>query len=201
MPTPADMPITPEERWGELGLYGARGMTGGEALARILDSAAGRRIPSVTTRRGLIVRLRYLTWGSRGDHWLRTVGIGVTGRTINRWASGIQWPSPSNLRLIDRAFWLCRRASLADHYKQRLWADGRGRRIEIHPVDQKNVQSSRQRDLRVRNINVRHQWPAVVDAWSSNDHSALEELWMRIVDDLGSDHRAYTYVSHLGFGV
>ncbi|MFI6624285.1 transcriptional regulator [Streptomyces sp. NPDC050528] len=201
MPTPADIPITPEERWGELGLYGARGMTGGEALAHTLDSAAGRRIPPVTTRRGLTVRLRYLTWGSRGNHWLRNAGISVTGRTINRWTNGVQRPRPDNLRLIDRAFWRCRRASLADHYKQRLWDDGRGSRIEIHPVDQRNVQSSRQRELRVRNINVRHEWQAVVDAWSSNDHGTLDELWTRIVDDLGSDHHAYTYVSHLGFGV
>ncbi|MFF0752010.1 hypothetical protein [Streptomyces sp. NPDC004267] len=54
-------PLTPEERSGELGLYGARGMSGGEALARQLDYQAGRRLPSVNTPRGLIVRLRYLT--------------------------------------------------------------------------------------------------------------------------------------------
>lgn len=201
MSTPATVPITPEERWGELGLYGARGMTGGEALARTLDHAASRSIPPVTTSLGLTIRLRYLTWGSRGDHWLRAAGISVTGRTINRWTSGVQRPRPDNLRLIDRAFWLCRRASLADHYKQRLWDDGRGRRIEIHPVDQKSVPSSRQRELRVRHINVRHEWQAVVDAWSSNDHSTLDELWTWIVDGLGSDHQAYTYVSHLGFGI
>ncbi|GAA3311819.1 hypothetical protein GCM10020295_82380 [Streptomyces cinereospinus] len=117
-------------------------MTGGEALARTLDHAASGSIPPVTTSLGLTIRLRYLTWGSRGDHWLRAAGISVTGRTINRWTSGVQRPRPDNLRLIDRAFWLCRRASLADHYKQRLWDDGRSRRIEIHPVDQKSVPSS-----------------------------------------------------------
>ncbi|WP_181924114.1 hypothetical protein [Streptomyces inhibens] len=49
MSSPATVPITPEERWGELGLYEARGMTGGEALARSLDYPASWRVPPVTT--------------------------------------------------------------------------------------------------------------------------------------------------------
>ncbi|WP_277349250.1 MULTISPECIES: hypothetical protein [unclassified Streptomyces] len=42
-------------------------MSGGEALARQLDSQAGRWLPSVNTPRGLAIRLRYLTWDNRGD--------------------------------------------------------------------------------------------------------------------------------------
>jgi hypothetical protein len=55
-------PLTPEERWGDLGLYGARGMSGGEALARQLDNQAASQLPSVNTPHGLAIRLRYLTW-------------------------------------------------------------------------------------------------------------------------------------------
>ncbi|MFD7978755.1 transcriptional regulator [Streptomyces sp. NPDC059071] len=198
---PRSAPLTPEERWGDLGLYGARGMSGGEALARQLDDRASGRLPSVNTPRGLAIRLRYLTWDNRGDQWLRRAGITATDRTTARWKSGQQRPRPANLKKIDRAFWTCRRANLADYYKRRLWDDGRGTRIEIHPVDQKQVEPSRRRELRVRRINVRRQWAAIVDAWSSNDYAALDDLWQSIVSDLGSDHSAYSYVAHLGFGV
>lgn len=192
-------PLTPEERWGDLGFYGARGMSGGEALARQLDYQAGSQLPSVNTPHGLAIRLRYLTWDNRGDQWLHSAGITATDRTIARWKSGQQRPQPANLKKIDRAFWICRRANLAEHYKRRLWDDGRGTRIEIHPVDQKQVEPSRRRELRARRINVRRQWVAIVDAWSSNNYAELDDLWRSIVCDLGSDHNAYSYVSHLGF--
>ncbi|MFF8415329.1 transcriptional regulator [Streptomyces omiyaensis] len=194
-------PLTPAERWGDLGLYGARGMSGGEALARGLDDRASCRIPSVNTSRGLAIRLRYLSWDNRGDQWFRQAGITATDRTIARWKNGQQRPQPANLKKIDRAFWICRRTHLAEYYKRRLWDDGRGTRIEIHPVDQEQVESSRRRELRVRRITVRRPRAAIVDAWSSNDYAALDDLWQSIVSDLGSDHSAYSYVSHLGFGV
>ncbi|GHB09065.1 transcriptional regulator [Streptomyces termitum] len=174
-------------------------MSGGEALARQLDYQASSRLPSVNTARGLIIRLRYLTWNNRDDHWLRRAGITATDRTIARWKNGQQRPRPASLKKIDRAFWTCRRAHLAEYYKRRLWDDGRGTRIEIHPVDQEQVDSSRRRELRMRRITVRRQWAAIVDAWSSNDYAALDDLWQSIVSDLGSDHNAYSYVSHLGF--
>ncbi|MEU6934945.1 transcriptional regulator [Streptomyces sp. NPDC046374] len=142
-------------------------MSGGEALARQLDYQAGRRLPSVNTPRGLAIRLRYLTWDNRGDQWLRGAGITATDETIARWKSGQQRPRPANLKKIDRAFWICRRNSLAEYYKRRLWDDGRGTHIEIHPVDQKQVESSRRRELRMRRINIRRHWAAIVDAWSS----------------------------------
>lgn len=78
------VPLTPEERWGELGLHGARGMSGGEALPRQLDDRAGRRLPSVTTSRGVATRLRYFTWDNQGDQWSRRAGITATDQTIAR---------------------------------------------------------------------------------------------------------------------
>jgi hypothetical protein len=175
-------------------------MSGGEALARQLDNQAASQLPSVNTSHGLAIRLRYLTWDTRGAQWLRRAGITATDRTIARWKSSQQRPRPANLNKIDRAFWACRRANLAEYYKRRLWDDGRGTRIEIHPVDQKQVELNRRRELRVRRINVRRQWAAIVDAWSSNDYPELDDLWQSIVCDLGSEHSAYSYVSHLGFG-
>ncbi|MFF9795345.1 helix-turn-helix domain-containing protein [Streptomyces bacillaris] len=176
-------------------------MTGGEALACQLDYHAGSQLPSVNTPHGLAIRLRYLTWDNRGNHWLRRAGISATDRTIARWKSGQQRPRPTNLKKIDRAFWTCRRANLAEYYKRRLCDDGRGTRIEIHPVNQKQVEPNRRRELRVRHVNVRRPWAAIVDAWSSNGHAELDGLWQSIACDLGSDHSAYSYVSHLGFGV
>jgi hypothetical protein len=130
------------------------------------------------------------------------VGIAHTGGTLGRAGlvrSTRQRPRPANLKKIDRAFWTCRRTNLAEYYKRRLWDDGRGTRIEIHPVNQKQVEPNRRRELRMRHMNVRRQWAAIVDAWSSNDYAALDDLWQSIVRDLGSDHNAYGYVSHLGF--
>ncbi|MGW4904469.1 transcriptional regulator [Streptomyces albidoflavus] len=183
------------------GAYGAQGMTGGQALARTLDAAAGYGMPSVRTKSGVIVCLRYLTWGRRGNDWLRTAGIQVTDRTIARWKEGTQFPREANRRKIEQALWLCRRSSLADHYKQRLWDNGRGSRIEVYPVDQTTVALNRSRDLRMRHFNVRTEWAAIVDAWSANDHARLDEVWESMTYALGSDHDAYTHVSHLGFGV
>ncbi|MGW1437618.1 transcriptional regulator [Streptomyces griseus] len=194
-------PITPEDRWGAIGTYGAHGMTGGEALARNFDHAAGAGIPPLTTSDGVVVRLRYLAWNSRGSDCLAQAGIRVNHRTMSRWKNGTQRPRPADLLKINQAFWQCRRASLAEHYKRRMWDNGRGTRIEIYPVDQAAVQPGRKRDLRMRCINVRREWEPIVDAWSTNDHAGLDDLWCRITEALGSDHDAYIFVSHLGFGI
>ncbi|MEV7658633.1 hypothetical protein AB0O39_31290 [Streptomyces anulatus] len=82
-----------------------------------------------------------------------------------------------------------------------MWDDGRGTRIEIYPVDQTAVQPGRQRDLRMRPTNVRREWEPIVDAWSTNGHAGLDDLWCRITEALGSDHDAYIVASHLGFGI
>ncbi|MEU0122215.1 helix-turn-helix transcriptional regulator [Streptomyces albidoflavus] len=201
LPTASTLPPPPAQQEG-FGRYGATGISGGSALAHRLDErAANRGLSPVSHPRGLAVRLRYLARDEQGLAWLRLAQVTVTERTIARWRTGQQRPLPANLKKIDQAFWACRRHNLVGYYKQRLWNDGRGTRIEIHPVDQQHVAPNRRRDLRIRTINVRTDWRRVVDAWNSGDQKALDDAWDSIADSLGSDHGAYHHVSHLGFGI
>ncbi|OIJ63268.1 hypothetical protein WN71_035115 [Streptomyces mangrovisoli] len=175
-------------------------MTGGAALARQLDMwAANNGLPPTSDPRGLAIRLRYLARDEQGLAWLRLAQVTVTERTIARWRAARQRPLPANLRKIDQAFWACRRHNVVDYFKQVLWDDGRGTRIEIYPVDQQHVAPNRRRDLNVRVINVRTEWRRVVDAWNAGDQQALDDAWTYISDSLGSDHAAYRHVSHIGF--
>ncbi|MDB1090408.1 transcriptional regulator, partial [Streptomyces sp. ACA25] len=100
----------------------------------------------------------------------------------------------------DRAYWDLRRQRVTPHLKRRLANNGRGTRIEIDPVDQRNVQQPHRRDLAVRHINVRPRiWNAAVDAWLNNDDQAMEGIWDEIIMDLGSGYDAYTNVASVGW--
>jgi len=201
LPTGGTLPEPPAQQEG-FGRYGAAGISGGAALAHRLDErAANRGLLPVSHPRGLAIRLRYLARDEQGLAWLRLAQVTVTERTIARWRTGRQRPLPANLKKIDQAFWACRRHNLVGYYKQRLWNDGRGTRIEIHPVDQQHVAPNRRRNLNIRTVNVRTDWRRVVDAWNSSDQKALDDAWGSIADSLGSDHGAYRHVSHLGFGI
>ncbi|MEU2955933.1 transcriptional regulator [Streptomyces xanthochromogenes] len=201
-PTASTLPPPPSLAREGFGRYGAAGVSGGAALAYQLDDrAANGGLPPITHPQGLAIRLRYLDRDEQGLAWLRLAQVTVTERTIARWRMGRQRPLPANLRKIDQAFWACRRHNLVGYYKQRLWNDGRGTRIEIYPVDQQHVAPNRRRELNIRTINVRTDWRRVVDAWNSGDQKALDEAWDSIADSLGSDHDAYRHVSHIGFGI
>ncbi|MEU0786824.1 transcriptional regulator [Streptomyces sp. NPDC006173] len=201
-PAPGTLPPAPAESEKGFGYYGAVGISGGAALARQLDErAANNGLPPISHPQGLAIRLRYLARDTQGLAWLRLAQVTVTERTIARWMTARQRPLPANLKRIDQAFWACRRHNLVDYFKQRLWDDGRGTRIEIYPVDQQHVAPNRRRDLNIRTINVRTDWRRVVDAWNSGDQQALDAAWDSIADSLGSNHDAYRYVSHIGFGI
>lgn len=202
LPTGGTLPPPPAQQGEGFGRYGATGISGGAALTRQLDERAARRgLSPVSHPRGLAVRLRYLARDEQGLAWLRLAQVTVTERTIARWMTARQRPLPANLKKIDQAFWACRRHNLVGFYKQRLWNDGRGTRIEISPVDQQHVAPNRRRNLNIRTINVRTDWRRVVDAWNSGDQKALDAAWDSIADSLGSDHGAYRHVSHIGFGI
>ncbi|MGW0817022.1 transcriptional regulator [Streptomyces viridiviolaceus] len=202
LPTSGTLPPPPAQQGEGFGRYGATGISGGAALARQLDERAARSgLSPVSHPRGLAVRLRYLARDEHGLAWLRLAQVTVTERTIARWMTARQRPLPANLKKIDQAFWACRRHNLVGYYKQRLWNDGRGTRIEISPVDQQHVAPNRRRELNIRTINVRTDWRQVVDAWNSGDQQALDDAWSAIADSLGSDHGAYRHVSHIGFGI
>ncbi|MFI7296883.1 transcriptional regulator [Streptomyces sp. NPDC050121] len=202
LPTSGILPPPPAQPGEGFGRYGATGISGGAALARHLDErAANGSLAPISDPRGLAVRLRYLARDEQGLAWLRLAQVTVTERTIARWRTARQRPLPANLEKIDRAFWACRRHNLVGYYKQRLWNDGRGTRIEVHPVDQQHVAPHRRRELNIRRITVRTDWRRVVEAWNSCDQKALDDAWGAIADSLGSDHGAYHHVSHIGFRI
>ncbi|MFB4197313.1 transcriptional regulator [Streptomyces carpaticus] len=195
-------------RWGTgatpdsgFGVFGARGVEGWRALGREMDrQVTGIKSP-VSTRRGLAARLRYLTRSAAGLEAMRRAGITVRQRTIDAWVAQTQRPRPANLRRIDAAYWDLRRRNLGVEWARRLAV--RGTRIEIHPVDQTDVRTGRDRDLVVRRVTVRgHRiWDDIIAAWIAGNHEMLDIVWDEIITDLGSDYDSYSYVSSVGFGL
>ncbi|GGN93802.1 hypothetical protein GCM10011579_092640 [Streptomyces albiflavescens] len=186
------------ERNIDFGTYGARGIKAHEAVARQLDTLAGYIATPVTARRGLLARLHYLT---RTDHALnaaREAGLTVTGRTLRAWLEGRRAPSRKNLERIEAAYKTVRRHNVARYLLGRLNADGRGTRVEIHPLNQSQVPRPRQRIVEYRSFNVRH-WDRVIQAWADNDTQALDDAWVEKIVDLGSQWGQYEYVTNVGF--
>ncbi|MDH6565107.1 hypothetical protein M2160_000128 [Streptomyces sp. SAI-117] len=61
-----------------------------------------------------------------------------------------------------------RRGSVARYLAARLNRDGRGTRVEIHPLNQSQVSRPRQRPVEFRAMNVRR-WDRIVAAWAAGD--------------------------------
>ncbi|MFJ7961483.1 hypothetical protein ACIQ62_34830 [Streptomyces sp. NPDC096319] len=189
-------------QWGEFGKFNARGMKGGEALILELNRivySSGIASP-VTTRRGLAARLRYLD-SPAGRQALRDQG--VTARTLRTWMRGKSTPTKANRERIDHAYWVRRRENLirSGWLKRHLDNDGRGRRMEIYPVDQTQVPAERARPtLSQRSITVRYIWADLVDAWATQDADTVDEIWDDVISDLDSDYNAYAHVSSVGIG-
>ncbi|MGW4748201.1 hypothetical protein ACWEPR_25700 [Streptomyces sp. NPDC004290] len=188
--------------WGEFGKFNARGMKGGEALILELNRivySSGIASP-VTSKRGLNARLRYLD-SPAGRQALKDQG--VTPRTIRSWMKGKSTPTKANRERIDRAYWGRRRENLirSGWLKRHLDNDGRGRRMEVYPVDQSHVPAERARPtLQQRSINVRYIWGDLVDAWAAQDADTVDEIWDDVISDLDSDYGAYAYVASIGIG-
>jgi hypothetical protein len=187
------------ERTIHPGKYGARGVSGFEAVARTLERHVEYIATPVTERRGLMARLRYLTTSDRTRAAARDAGLTVTPRTISAWLRGKQNPSPANLARIDQAYRKVRRDNTVRQLRRRLEAGG-GTRIEIHPLDQTQTSLPHRRDIPLRRINVRH-WGPLVDAWAYDDHTAGDDAWIDLISaDLGSEWGEYEYVTTVGFG-
>ncbi|MEU6170026.1 hypothetical protein [Streptomyces tanashiensis] len=189
-------------RWGEFGKFNSRGMKGGEALILELNRivySSGIASP-ITTKRGLNARLRYLD-SPAGRAALKDQG--VTARTIRSWMHGKSTPTPANRERIDSAYWHRRRENLirSGWLKRHLDNNGRGRRMEIYPVDQTHVPTERARPtLQQRSITVRYIWGDLVDAWAAHDAHTVDEIWDDVITDLDSDYNAYAHVSSVGIG-
>ncbi|GAA1894183.1 hypothetical protein GCM10009716_00070 [Streptomyces sodiiphilus] len=185
-------------RWAQLGQLGAAGVHGAQALGAGIERMVTGIASPPHTRRGWTARLNYLTRSPAGRDALTAAGI--SRRALAAWTAGKRSPSPKNRAALDRAYWDLRRRNVANHLKRRLANNGRGTRIEIDPVDQRNVQQPHRRDLPVRHTNVRPRiWNAAVDAWLAGDRQAMEGIWDEIIMDLGSGYDAYTNVSSTGW--
>lgn len=187
------------ERNIDFGKYGARGVKGYEAVARQLDALAGFIATPITTRRGLLARLHYLTRTDHAREAAREAGLTVTDRTLKAWLDGKRQPSKPNLQLIEDAYRMVRRRNVARYLLARLNREGRGTRVEFHPLNQSQVPRPRQRALSFRSLNVRH-WDRIIRAWAAGDTEALDEAWISdAVVDLGSEWGQYEYVTTIGF--
>lgn len=186
------------ERNLEFGKYGARGIKGYEAVARQLDALAGYIATPITAKRGLLARLRYLTRTDHARAAAREAGLTVTDRTLKAWLEGRQKPNRKNLERIETAYRSVRRHNVARYLLSRLNAEGRGTRVEIHPLNQSQVPRPRQRIVEYRSLNIRH-WDAMVRAWAQGDEQALDDAWVEQIVDLGSQWGQYEYVTNVGF--
>ncbi|WAU82372.1 transcriptional regulator [Streptomyces sp. Qhu-G9] len=186
------------ERNIEFGKYGAHGIRGHEAVARQLDALAGYITTPITARRGLQARLHYLTRTAHAREAARAAGLTVTDRTLRAWQAGTRTPSRTNLARIEQAYRTVRRVNVARYLTARLNKEGRGTRVEIHPVNQSRVDRPRQRAVEFRTMNVRN-WDRIVDAWAAGDGQELDNAWIDQVVDLGSQWGQYEYVTTIGF--
>ncbi|MFF7459615.1 hypothetical protein [Kitasatospora sp. NPDC008115] len=200
--------------WKNFGRYGADrdpgNVHGKFALGRALEDALERMIieggikSPPTTRRGLMARMNYLMSHKGGAQALADAGITAVPATLRAWKNGTQQPRPANLDAIDTAYWNLRARNVLANpavFKAHLNNAGRGTKVEIHPVNQDQVDEPRRRDnLRIRPLQVRYVWDDAVDALVDGDADALEGIWDDIIADLDSDWGAYTYVSYIGLG-
>lgn len=185
-------------RNNDFGRYGARGIRGSEAVARQLDRLVTFIASPITTTRGLMARLRYLTATPARRAAARAAGLTVTDRTVRQWQRGMRKPNKANLQRIEEAYRDVRRQNVERHLVQRLNRDGRGTRVEIHPLNQSQVDRPHQRAVGYRHVNIRR-WDPLVHAWAAGDHEAMHDAWVDSIADLGSDWGAYEYVTNVGF--
>ncbi|MET7558407.1 hypothetical protein ABZS72_29805, partial [Streptomyces albidoflavus] len=155
--------------WGEFGKHHAQGQKGAQALGQEIERIAreGGIASPVTTTRGLRARLRYLD-SPAGRRALAEHG--VSSRLLRAWAAG-RTPSRAKLAAVDAAYWGRRRENLvrSGALKRLLDNEGRGRRIEIYPVDQSAVPEKRKRVISQRTVTARYIWDDAVGAWASGD--------------------------------
>lgn len=187
--------------WGEWQKHGAQGMSGARALASELDRIAreGGIASPVTTNRGLAARLRYLN--SRPGREV-LAKHGVSARLLRSWKRGVR-PSAPKLDAVDRAYQERRKDNLvrSGALKRLLDNEGRGRRIEVYPVDQTAVpEQYRRPNINERSVQARYVWGDMVIAWGKGDMDTLDEIWDDIITDLDSDYAAYAYVGSIGIG-
>jgi hypothetical protein len=66
----------------------------------------------------------------------REAGLTVTNRTLKAWLDGSRSPSQASQAAIERAYRTVRRDNVARYLLARLNREGRGTRVEFHPLNQ-----------------------------------------------------------------
>ncbi|MFD3564076.1 transcriptional regulator [Streptomyces sp. NPDC058686] len=148
--------------------------------------------------------MRAKAFGSRVDHLrllshaktaARQAGRTVTERTLKRWAQGRAFLSKKSLAQLEAAYLQVRRHSVARHLLQRLNRDGRGTRVEFHPLSQSRVS-------RPHHGAVTHTLKLEIAAPGVDISAAMDEVWFDgIAIDLGFAYGVYEYVTIIGFAV
>lgn len=170
------------------GDFGAKGRPSWQLLQQEMDSL-------VSFRKGWQAQLNYLDRTGGGAAELAREGLTPTAPQRRRWAGGGS-PTRANQAAISRAYMGLRRRNVIRTLTRRLEARG-GTRVEIHPEDQDPVEEDNRRDLHMRDINIR-KWGALVLAWARGDTTAFQAEWERMLENLGSNWRAYRYATSVG---
>ncbi|MFE2823500.1 transcriptional regulator [Streptomyces sp. NPDC059271] len=186
------------ERNLDFGKFGARGIKGHEAVARQLDQLAGYIATPITARRGLSARLTYLTRTAHAREAAAALGFTPTKAQLKGWRDGSVTPRRATLEKIEKAYRTMRRENVARYLLTRLNREGRGTRVEIHPLNQSQVPRPHQREMGLRHMNVRR-WDRIVAAWAAGADQELDDAWVEQVIDLGSQWGQYDFVTNVGF--
>lgn len=88
-------------------------------------------------------------------------------------------------RRARRASPAVRRENVARYLTARLNKDGRGTRVEIHPLNQSRVDRPHQRAVEFRSMSVCRR-DRIVAVWATDDDQELDDAWVDQVVDLGS---------------
>lgn len=122
------------------GCYGAAGRSGGPALARQLDERAANNGPATGQPSERHSHPPALPDLGRVGTCQVTAGSGHRDRAHHRPVEAGTAPPPAGQSEKDRPGVLGLPSPQPRRlYKQRLWDDGHGTRIEIYPVDQQHV--------------------------------------------------------------
>jgi hypothetical protein len=89
-----------------------------------------------------MARLHYLTRSDHARATAREAGLTVTDRTLKAWLDGKRAPTAKNLSRIEGAYLAVRRQNVARYLLGRLNREGRGTRVEFHPLNQSQCEFS-----------------------------------------------------------
>ncbi len=146
-----------------------------------------------------MARLHYLTKSAHARNAAQDAGLTVTDRTLKTWLEGRRSSSKASLGRIDAVYRAVRRHNVARHLLKRLNRDGRGTRVEIHPLDQSRVVRPLQRVVAYRTMDVRR-WDRIVGSWAVGDYQGLDDVWTTdVLPDLGSQWGQYEFCAGVGF--